>query len=113
MLSFAASRLCGRAVMAAWLLSWCFPATLSRRSRRSAAWAGKAHIFAARDRRTASPFETEEAPVGGRPGLPNGRSPLGGGEDDRPIDLNGAQRPAVPPRAVNPVFACLRRQLAA
>src|SRR5215472_14222956 len=52
-------------------------------------------------RGTALSFETEEAPVG-TPGLPNGRSPLGGGEDDRPICLNGNQSLAVPCRAVNP-----------
>src|SRR5215472_4718539 len=56
MLRFAASRLCGRArdgSLAAIMVFPCYlagsiagPATLSRRSRRSAAWAGKAHIFA-------------------------------------------------------------------
>src|SRR5215472_11484095 len=57
-------------------------------------------------RGTALSFETEEAPVG-TPGLPNGRSPLRGGEDDRPIRLNSDQSPAVPHRIATPLTPSL------
>src|SRR5215472_3814923 len=98
MLGFAAPRLCGRArdgSLAAIVVILpglgrfhCGASLFVTACPEIGGMGGKAHVFAAHER-------------------------LG---SDRPIRLNGAQRPAVPRQegvAVNPVFACSRRQLAA
>ena len=88
MLRFAAPRLCGRArdgSLAAIVVvsldlagSIVGPASCDGLPRDRRHYRERAHVFAARERRTASRFKKEEAPVwGGWPGLPNGRSPWG------------------------------------
>jgi len=112
MLSSAASKLCGRArdgSLAAIMIASLNLAgsnlgagSLWRRPPRSAAWAGKAHIFAARGRLGAVRvrYARQKKPRWGRRGFRTG-DPPGGGEDDRPIRLD--QSPAVPHRRASPL----------
>ena len=75
---------------------------------RSAAWAGKAHIFAARGRLGAVRvrYARQKKPRWGRRGFRTG-DPPGGGEDDRPIHFNSDQSPAVPRRGASPLTPSL------
>jgi len=103
MLSFAASRLCGRARDGSLAAIMVVSPSLGRFHRGAGLFVmacpeiggmgGKAHVCAARERLgSGSSFETEDAPaLGEGRGYRTGDPPWGEGEDDRPICLNGAQ----------------------